>query len=54
MPIRIRLCKTWILPDKTWNAYVEYGTAAQISNWTGPIANHTVRINVQFQLPVGL
>lgn len=54
VPLRVRLGKAWILPDKTWNAYVEYGTAAQISDWTGPIANHTVRINVQFQLPVGL
>lgn len=54
VPIRIRFGKTWILPTKTWNAYVEYGTAAQISDWTGPIATHTVRINVQFQLPVGL
>ena len=54
VPLRVRLGEAWILPDKTWNAYVEYGTAAQISDWTGPIANHTVRINVQFQLPVGL
>jgi hypothetical protein len=54
VPIRIRLGKAWILPEKTWNAYIEYGTAAKISDWKGPIANHTVRINVQFQLPVAL
>lgn len=54
VPIRVRFGKAWILPDKTWNAYIEYGTAAEISDWTGPIPQHTVRINVQFQLPVGL
>jgi hypothetical protein len=54
VPVRVRLGKAWILPKTTYNAYVEYGTAAQISDWTGPIASHTVRINFQFQIPVGL
>ena len=25
----------------------------EFRDWQGPVANHTVRINVQFQIPVG-
>ena len=53
VPLRLRLGKAWISPKTTWNAYIEYGTTAKISSWQGAIPNHTLRINVQFQIPVG-
>ena len=54
VPLRLRLGKAWIGDESTWNAYIEYGTALEFKTWRGPIPEHTVRINVQYQLPVGL
>lgn len=54
VPLRLRLGKAWIQPTRTFNAYVEYGTALDYRDWQGSVANHTVRINFQFQLPLGL
>ena len=38
----------------TGNAYIEYGTSVIYEDWPGPVASHAVRVNVQYQLPVGL
>jgi hypothetical protein len=53
IPVRLRVGKAWIFPEKTWNAYIEYGTALEFKSWRGPVPEHTIRINVQFQIPVG-
>jgi hypothetical protein len=54
VPLRVRLGKAFIDPKTTWNAYIEYGTSLDNSSWLGPVAKHTVRLNVQFQIPVGM
>ncbi len=51
-PLRVRLGKAWILPEKTYNAYIEYGTALDFKDWKGAVPEHTVRLNFQFQIPV--
>ena len=54
IPFGVRLGKAFILPDKTYNAYVEYASSVYYDNWPGPVASHSVRVNFQFQIPVGL
>lgn len=52
VPFGIRLGKAFINPDGTWNTYIEYRTWAYENDWQGPIADHNLRINVQYQIPV--
>ncbi|MDH4070463.1 MAG: hypothetical protein OEV30_08565 [Ignavibacteria bacterium] len=54
VPLLLRVGKAWIGSRSTWNAYVEYGTSVIYESWTGPVATHILRVNVQYQLPVGL
>ncbi len=53
IPFGVRLGKAFIGETTTWNAYVEYSTSLYYDNWIGPVATHALRINVQFQIPVG-
>ena len=52
VPLRVRLGKAFIGSERTWNTYLEYGTALDFKDWTGPVPEHTLRINVQLQIPV--
>ena len=52
VPFGIRLGKAFINPDGTWNTYIEYRTWSYENDWQGPIADHNLRINVQYQIPV--
>ena len=54
IPFGVRLGKAFIQPDKTWNAYIEYSSSLVYDDWPGAAASHAVRINVQYQIPVGL
>jgi hypothetical protein len=54
VPFGVRVGKAFIDPKTTWNAYVEYSTSAVYQDWVAPVAPHAVRVNVQFQIPVGL
>jgi len=54
IPFGARLGKAFIGEKTTWNAYVEYSTSALYEDWYGPVATHAFRVNVQFQIPVGL
>lgn len=54
IPFGVRLGKAFIQPAKTWNAYVEYAASLYYDDWQGSVAGHSVRINVQFQIPVGI
>ena len=54
VPFGIRVGKAFINPEGTWNAYIEYRTWAIDDNWVGPVADHNLRINVQYQIPVSL
>ena len=53
-PIRARLGKAWIKSANTINAYVELGTSSPSTEWYGPAANTSVRVNFQWQIPVNL
>ena len=52
VPFGIRFGKAFISPESTWNAYIEYRTWAYAEDWVGPVADHNLRINVQYQIPV--
>jgi len=52
VPFGIRFGRAFISPESTWNAYIEYRTWAYEKDWTGPVADHSLRINVQYQIPV--
>jgi hypothetical protein len=54
VPFGIRVGKAFINPKGTWNTYIEYRTWAIDENWVGPVADHNVRINIQYQIPVSL
>lgn len=54
VPFGIRVGKAFINPKGTWNTYIEYRTWAIDDNWVGPVADHNVRINIQYQIPVSL
>jgi hypothetical protein len=47
------LGKAFVGEKTTWNAYVEYSTSVVYKDWVGPAAGHAVRVNVQYQIPVG-
>jgi hypothetical protein len=53
VPFLLRFGKAFIGPTSTWNAYVEYGVPVIYKSWKGPVPSHILRINVQFQIPVG-
>ena len=52
VPFGVRLGKAFINPDATWNAYLEYASSVYYEDFPGPIAGHSVRVNVQYQIPV--
>ena len=52
VPFGVRVGKAFISPEATWNAYIEYRTWAMDKDWVGPVADHNLRINVQYQIPV--
>jgi hypothetical protein len=54
VPFGIRVGKAFINPGGTWNTYIEYRTWAIDDNWVGPVAEHNLRINIQYQIPVSL
>ena len=54
VPFGLRVGKAFINPKGTWNTYIEYRTWAIDENWVGPVADHNVRINIQYQIPVSL
>jgi hypothetical protein len=54
IPFGARLGKAFIQPTKTYNAYVEYASSLYYDDWPGPVPGHSIRINFQFQIPVGL
>jgi hypothetical protein len=54
VPFGLRLGKAFIGDKSTWNAYVEYASSLLYDEWKGPVADHSWRVNVQYQLPVGL
>jgi hypothetical protein len=54
VPFGIRLGKAFIDPGTTWNLYVEYATGLYYDEWRGSVPNHAVRVNGQFQIPIGL
>ena len=53
VPFLVRFGKAWIGDTTTWNAYLEYGTSVYYDDWIGPVPGHILRLNVQFQIPVG-
>ena len=54
VPFGLRLGKAFINPDGTWNAYLEYASSLVYDSFPGPIPGHSLRINVQYQIPVSL
>ena len=54
IPFGLRFGKAFIDPKTTWNVYVEYSTSVSYDGWPGPVATHALRVNVQFQIPVGM
>jgi hypothetical protein len=54
IPFGARLGKAWIGEKSTWNAYAEYASSVLWTEWAGPVAGWSIRINVQFQIPVSM
>ena len=54
VPIGARFGYLLISPKNTWNFYVEYSTTVRNDNWTAPAAQDRIRLNVSYQIPVGL
>ena len=54
IPFGLRFGKAFIGEKSTWNTYIEYQRSVAWPNWPGPVAGEALRINVQFQLPVGI
>ena len=55
VPFGLRIGRAFINPGTTWNFYVEYASSLTYGDaWTRPVASHALRINGQFQIPVGL
>ena len=54
VPFGVRLGKALISPGTTWNFYVEYATGVYYDDWRGSVPGHAVRVNAQFQIPIGL
>ncbi len=52
VPFGVRFGRAFISPESTWNAYIEYRTWSYEKDWTGPVADHNLRINIQYQIPV--
>jgi hypothetical protein len=52
VPFGVRFGRAFIGPESTWNAYIEYRTWASDEDWSAPVADHNLRINVQYQIPV--
>ena len=53
IPLLVRFGRAFIGDTSTWNAYIEYGAPLFYSDWAGPVPSHILRINVQFQIPIG-
>ena len=54
VPFGVRIGKAFIGDTSTWNAYVEYSTSLIYESWNGPVPTHALRVNVQYQVPVGM
>jgi hypothetical protein len=54
VPFGVRLGKAFISPGTTWNFYVEYSTGLYYDDWQGSVPGHAIRVNAQFQIPIGL
>ena len=53
VPFGARLGKAFINPKSTWNVYLEYQTPLAYKKWIGDVPSNFIRVNVQFQIPVG-
>jgi len=54
VPFGLRVGKAIINPGTTWNFYIEYATGLYYADWRGSVPGHAIRINGQFQIPIGL
>jgi hypothetical protein len=53
-PFGVRVGRAFVLPDKTYNAYIEYANSLIYEDWIGAIPTWSIRVNFQFQIPVSL
>jgi hypothetical protein len=53
IPFGVRFGKAFVGDNSTWNAYLEYSSSVYYEDWPGPVAGHAIRVNVQYQIPVG-
>jgi hypothetical protein len=53
IPFHVRLGKAFVGDTSTWNAYIEYATPVYYDDWPGAVAGNTLRLNIQYQIPVG-
>jgi hypothetical protein len=53
-PFGVRFGKAMVQPGKTYNAYVEYASSMIYDDWIGSIPSWSLRVNFQFQIPVGM
>ena len=54
VPVGLRFGKAFINDKRTINAYVEWAASAVYDEWPGSAAGQSIRINVQWQIPVKL
>lgn len=54
VPFGVRLGKAFISPEGTWNTYIEYASSVIYDSFPGPIASYSIRVNIQYQIPVSL
>jgi len=54
IPFGLRIGRAFINPGTTWNVYIEYATGLYYDDWRGSVPGNALRINAQFQIPIGL
>jgi len=53
IPVGARLGYVLVLPNNSWNFYIEYATDFATDDWPGAAAKHKIRLNASFTIPVG-
>lgn len=54
IPLGLRVGKAFISEKNTFNAYVEWASSAAWPEWQAPVASNSIRVNIQWQIPVKL
>lgn len=52
IPLGLRVGKAFVSDKNTINTYVEWASSAAWPEWQAPVASNSIRVNIQWQIPV--